>query len=191
VASGPKQSGSERRHLPFHVPLSQLRGIVTGSHPAAPRPDPPPKRYLLVTSSGGVLLDLLALRPWWSVQDTHWVAVRARDTEQALAGLPVSWAPELRSRRPGAVVKAVFAARRQLRTDHVDVIVSAGSGIAAPWFIAAKLCGVPTLWLETLNVIGRPGLAARCCARLATAVVVQHPHLLERHRRAVYVGELY
>ena len=162
-----------------------------------PPPPPPassqplPKRYMLVSSSGGVLLDLLALRPWWSTLDTRWVAVRADDTEQVLAGLPVSWAPELRPRRLVAVLRAVLSARRRLRSEQVDAVISAGSGVAVPWFIAARLCGVPALWLETLNVIGRPGLAARCCARLATSVVVQHPHLLARHRRAVYVGELY
>jgi len=146
---------------------------------------------MLVSSSGGVLLELLALRPWWSAQETHWIAVRADDTEQVLAGLSVSWAAELRPGQPIAVLRAVIQARRRLSAERVNAVVSAGSGIAVAWFVAARLCGVPTLWVETLNVIGRPGLAARCCARLATSVVVQHPHLLARHRRSVYVGELY
>ena len=30
---------------------------------------------LLVSSSGGVLPDLLALRPWWGRYDVSWVAV--------------------------------------------------------------------------------------------------------------------
>lgn len=149
------------------------------------------KRYMLISSSGGVLLDLLALRPWWSERDVRWVAVRADDTEQVLAGLPVTWVPELRPRHPFAVLSAVLDARRRLRTEGIDAVVSAGSGVAVPWFLAARWCGVPALWLETFNVIGRPGLAARLCARLATSVVVQHPHLLGRHDRAVYIGELY
>jgi Oligosaccharide biosynthesis protein Alg14 like len=149
------------------------------------------KRYMLISSSGGVLLDLLALRPWWSARDVRWVAVRADDTEQVLADLPVTWVPELRPGRPGAVLRAVLGARRRLRDEPVDAVLSAGSGVAVPWFVAARWCGIPTLWVETFNVIGRPGLAARLCARLATAVVVQHPHLLARHRRAVYIGELY
>jgi hypothetical protein len=39
------------------------------------------KRILLVSSSGGVLLDLLALEPWWSRYDAIWAAMRAADTE--------------------------------------------------------------------------------------------------------------
>jgi hypothetical protein len=164
---------------------------VTSPPPATSPADTSSKSYLLVSSSGGVLLDLLALRPWWSTQDVHWIAVRADDTEQVLAGMPITWVEELRPRRPLAVLRAVLTARRRLRAGHVDAVVSAGSGVAVPWFVAARLCGVPSLWLETLNVIGRPGLAARCCARLATSVVVQHPHLMARHTRAVHVGELY
>jgi hypothetical protein len=39
--------------------------------------------------------------------------------------------------------------------------------------------------------VDRAGLAARLCARLAHQVVVQRPQLLQRHRRAVNVGELW
>ncbi len=80
---------------------------------------------------------------------------------------------------------------RELRRQPVDVILSAGSGVAVPWFVAAWLCRVPRVWVETFNVLGRPGLAARTCAAMATTVIVQHPQLVARHRRALYVGELY
>ena len=48
-------------------------------------------RVMIVSGSGGVLLDTIALRPWWERHTTSWVAVRAADTEIALAGLPVTW----------------------------------------------------------------------------------------------------
>jgi hypothetical protein len=145
---------------------------------------------LLVSSSGGVLLDLLALRPWWEQHVVHWVCVDAPDTRQALRGQAVSWAPELSPRHPIGVLRGVRRARRLLRSHDVDLVVSAGSGVAVPFFIAARTCGVRAWWVETFNVIGRPGIAARLCARLAHLVVVQHEHLLARHPRAVHVGEL-
>ena len=43
-------------------------------------------RVLLVSSSGGVLPDLLALRPWWGRYVAGWVAVDAPDTRELLAG---------------------------------------------------------------------------------------------------------
>ena len=153
--------------------------------------DAKPGRTVLVSSSGGVLLDVLALRPWWDRGPVLFVAVPAVDTRALLAGLDVRWVPELRPGRVLAVLREVLAAARVLRARPCRAVLLAGSGVAVPWFLAARLCGVPALWVETLNVVGRPGLAARLCARLATSVVVQHPHLVERHRRCVQVGELY
>lgn len=150
-----------------------------------------PARTVLVSSSGGVLLDVLALRVFWECGPVLAVAVPAVDTRALLDGLDVRWVPELGPRRVLAVLRSVLTATRVLRAQPCRAVLSAGSGVAVPWFLAARLCGVPALWVETLNVVGRPGLAARLCARLATAVVVQHPHLVGRHRRCVQVGELY
>jgi UDP-N-acetylglucosamine:LPS N-acetylglucosamine transferase len=138
-----------------------------------------------------VLLDVLALRPWWRSHEVSWVAVKAPDTAELLAAYDVRWEPELRPRDIGALVRAVIHARSALRSAGIELIVSAGSGVAVPYFLAARLTGVPAVWVETFNVIGKPGLAARLCAALASQVVVQHPELLARHRRAVNVGELY
>lgn len=44
------------------------------------------KRILLVSSSGGVLLDLLALGPWWSRHHAVWAVVKAANSVSALAG---------------------------------------------------------------------------------------------------------
>jgi hypothetical protein len=148
-----------------------------------------PLRVLLVSSSGGVLLDLLALRPWWQRHSTSWVAVRAADTSIALAGFPVTWqhAPHGWAQVPPAVWRAV----RLLRRDRPDLIVSAGRGLAVPYFLAARLRGVPAIWLETLTQTEPPVGAARLCTRLARAVLVQRPARLAAHKRAVLVGELY
>jgi Oligosaccharide biosynthesis protein Alg14 like len=146
---------------------------------------------LLVSSSGGVLLDLMALRPWWENHDVHWVAVDAPDTREVLRDQRVIWVPELTADRPLDALRAIHGARAVLAREDVDLLISAGSGVAVPYFLAARLSRTPAWWVETLNVIGRPGLAARLCARMSEYVVVQHSHLLTRHRRAINVGELY
>lgn len=148
-------------------------------------------RVLLVSSSGGVLPDLLALESWWGRYDACWVAVDAPDTRELLAGRRVRWVPELGAGRPDRVLAAVPGARSVLRSERIDLVVSAGSGVAVPWFLAARTAAVRAVWVETFNIVDRAGLAARLCARLASQVVVQRPHLLARHRRAVNVGELW
>jgi UDP-N-acetylglucosamine:LPS N-acetylglucosamine transferase len=149
------------------------------------------RKILLVSSSGGVLLDLMALRPWWEQHDARWVSVDASDTRELLRDQRVTWVPELTADRPVDVVRAIRGARALLARRDIGLVISAGSGVAVPFFLAARLSGTPAWWVETLNVIGRPGLAARLCARLSVCVVVQHSHLLAGHRRSINVGELY
>jgi hypothetical protein len=151
----------------------------------------PRYRVLLVSSSGGVLLDLLALRPWWSRHHVSWISVPAPDTSALLKEQQVHWEPEQSARRPLPMVAAVVRALRILRTERPDVIISAGSGVAVGVFIAARLLRVPALWLETFNIVDRPGIASKVCGRLAAAVLVQRPALLASRPRAVLLGELY
>jgi UDP-N-acetylglucosamine:LPS N-acetylglucosamine transferase len=146
---------------------------------------------LLVTSSGGVNLELVALRPWWSKYEAHWAAVRAVDTESLVAGHPVRWIDDISTRRPLSLLPALFRAWRHVRAERPGLVVSAGSGPAVPYFIVATALGVPTFWIATLNVAGRPGLSARICGRLASQVIVQRPAQLVGHPDGVLVGELY
>jgi hypothetical protein len=146
---------------------------------------------LLVSSSGGVLLDLLALAPWWRQHRPTWAVVRAMDTESALRNYDVCWIQECPagqlSRLPAAFVRAIALLRRV----RPEVVVSAGAGAAVPFFLAARLCRIPSVWISTLNVVDNPGRADRLCSRLASAVLVQRESLLRTHPRAIVIGELY
>jgi hypothetical protein len=148
-------------------------------------------RVLLVSSSGGVLLDLLGLRPWWSHHQVHWATVRAPDTEAAVAGMPCTWVDEHIAGRPFSLVRGVRQAAQVMRVVRPEVVVSAGTGAAVPFFLLARLRGVPAFWVSTLNLVATPGLAARICAWAATTVIVQRRSMLRAHPRAVLIGELY
>ncbi len=148
-------------------------------------------KVLLVSSSGGVLLDLLALGPWWSQQDVTWAAVEAPDTNTVLMGHTVHWVQERGFNRPWGVIPGVFEAYRVLRMVRPQVIVSAGTGVAIGFFLAARLLGIPTFWLETFNIIDRTAMAGRICSRLASQSMVQRPSMLRAHPDAEIIGELY
>ena len=147
-------------------------------------------RVLLVSSSGGVLDDLMAMEPWWTGLDRRWVAVRAPDTEELLAAEAVDWAVDATVSHPLQLARAVAAADRDLVRQPVDLIVSAGTAVAVPYFLAARRRGVRSWWVETFNMVGSPGRAARLCAALANRTLVQRPHLLSDRPRSVLVGEL-
>ncbi len=149
------------------------------------------RRVLLVSSSGGVLLELLALRAWWSRHEAIWAAARALDTVTALKDAEVHWIPEISARRPLNLLPGVGRAIQLLRHERISLIVSAGTGAAVPFFVAARLLGIPSFWIATLNVAEHPGAAARICARLASRVLVQRDDQLAGHRDAIVIGELY
>lgn len=145
---------------------------------------------LAVTSPGGVVLDTRAVARGWG--EVRWVAVRAVDTESHLAGSEVRWVDEVVARRPSTWVQGLRTAWSDLREHRPDLVISAGTGVAAPWFVAARLLAIPTVWIETWNLVGEGhGQAAALCSRLATSVAVQRPERLSAHRRCVLLGELY
>jgi hypothetical protein len=93
-------------------------------------------RVLLVSSSGGVLLDLLALRPWWSRHAVSWIAVQAPDTAALLKNERVHWEREQSDRHLLPLFAAIVRALKMVRADRPDLIISAGqvsqSGSSSP-----------------------------------------------------------
>ena len=148
------------------------------------------RRLLLVSSAGGVLGDVIALRPWWERLDRRWVAVRATDTEELLAGEDVGWGVDVPVGRPDLLASAVVAADRDLRRRPVDLVVSAGTAVAVPYFVAARRRGIECWWIETFNMVGESGRAARWCMALADRTLVQRRELLADRPGSVHVGQL-
>lgn len=148
------------------------------------------RRVVAVSSAGGVLLDLLEFDDWWSNDHVTWVAVDAVDTRRLLQDRDVRFDSEPRT-DPPALLSATRRAWTVLGELRPHVVVSAGTAIAVPYFLAARLLRIPAVWVETLNIVARQGKAARVCSRLAVTTVVQRPERLAAHRRAVMVGELY
>ena len=149
-----------------------------------------PTRLACISSSGGVLPDVLAVVDNWpSANEQVWVAPRAVDTEDALRGRNVVWADEPAG-SPLSMGRAVGQARALLVDRQIDWVISAGTAIALPFFLAARTCAARSLWVETLNIHGGQGRVAEVCSRLAERTLVQSADRLPAHRRALLIGEL-
>lgn len=149
------------------------------------------KRILLVSSSGGVLLDLLALGPWWARHHAVWAAVKAPDSVSALAGQRVHWIQEASIRRPIGLITGLAQAWRIIRKERPELVVSAGSAPAIAYFFFARARGIPTFWLSSLNILTTPGISARICARLTSRVLLQQSSMRGAHPDGIVIGELY
>jgi UDP-N-acetylglucosamine:LPS N-acetylglucosamine transferase len=145
---------------------------------------------LVVTSAGGVLLDVLALARSWG-GSRRFVAVRATDTAEELATERVRFRSESTERTVLGLAGELVVALVDLIAHRPMLVVSAGTRISVPWFTAAWLLRVPAVWVETLNLVDGQGRAARWCTRLADLVAVQRADRLALHARSVSVGGLY
>ena len=145
---------------------------------------------LLVSTQGGHLAHLLALRAWWEGQDRLWVCPDTPDVVDRLAGERVvrSYSPTTRN-LPNLLRNCVLALRL-VRRERPSVVVSAGAGVAVPFFVAAWLLRIPTVFIEVYDRVDTPTLTGRLCGPFTTRRIVQWRSQLEFYPDARLVGPL-
>ena len=93
-------------------------------------------------------------------------------------------------RSPAKVLGTFWRVFRILRRERPDLVISTGAGIAVPGFLAAKLLGIRTIYIESYARVESLSRAGWVCYHLADRFLVQHACLASRLPRAVYVGSL-
>jgi beta-1,4-N-acetylglucosaminyltransferase len=144
----------------------------------------------LVGSAGGHLAHLLMLRPFWSGHDRFWVTPDKPDATARLAGERryVCFGPTWRS--PSAAARNLALAARVLAAERPDVLVSCGAAVAVPFFLVARVRGIPTVFIEVYDRVDRPSLTGALLAPLATEVVAQWPEQLDAWPHATLLGPI-
>lgn len=145
-------------------------------------------RLLLVCSSGGHLAQLHRLQPWWSLYERTWVTFKTPDAEALLPGERVTWAYHPTTRNVPNAVRNFGLALRLLRRRRPDLVVSDGAGVAFPFFVAAKLLGIRTMYLEVYDRIDSPTLTGRLCAPLTDLFLLQWEEQKRFYPRGHVVG---
>jgi UDP-N-acetylglucosamine:LPS N-acetylglucosamine transferase len=145
---------------------------------------------LLVTTQGGHLTHLLALRGWWEDHDRVWVCPATPDAVDRLEGERVvtSYSPTTRN-VPNLVRNAVLAVRL-LRRERPALVVSAGAGVAVPFFVTAWLLRIPTVFIEVYDRVDTPTMTGRLCGPFTTRRIVQWQSQLDFYPDARLVGPL-
>jgi Oligosaccharide biosynthesis protein Alg14 like len=147
-----------------------------------------PLNLLLVGSSGGHLAQLTALGPWSRDHHRHWVCFDTPDAVSILRGERVTWAHHPTTRHLPNLLRNLRLAWRVLRTERPDVVLSTGAGVALPFFVLARLSGVPTVYLEVYDRVDSPTLTGRLCRPFATRMLVQWSEQRDLYRDAEVVG---
>ena len=159
---------------------------------SGPAPDPanPMLHVMLVASSGGHLIQLYRLRPWWDRHRRTWVTFRKTDSLSMLAGEEVVWAYHPTTRNIPNAIRNLRLAWRSVRRTRPDVIVSSGAGVAFPFFVAAKLHRVRTVYIEVYDRIDSSTLTGRLCYPLSDLFLLQWEGQQRFYRKGKVIGRL-
>lgn len=145
---------------------------------------------LLVSSTGGHLLQLLSMQGAWERLSRYWVTEDASDTRSLLKRERALFAHPPASRHAGNFFRDARLAWRVLSRVRPAAMVTTGAAIAVPFAWVARLRGVPVVFIETITRVDEPSLSCRLVAPVADRLYVQWPELARRTTRARYVGGL-
>ncbi len=137
-------------------------------------------RLLLIASSGGHIFEMFCLREFWKDKDRYWVSFPTADAKYLLRDeREVSWAAYPTVRNVPNLLRNLVLAARILLSNRPDMILTTGSGVAAPFLWIARLLGIPTVFVESITRITELSLTARMVKPFVTKMLVQWPELRE------------
>jgi UDP-N-acetylglucosamine:LPS N-acetylglucosamine transferase len=145
---------------------------------------------LLVCSSGGHLLQLLALRDVWEPYQRHWVTSDRSDARSLLKDEPVTYAYWPTSRNVKNLLRNAMVAWGLVRRRRPIVILTTGAATAVPFAWIGRLHGARVVYVESLTRIERPSLSLRLISPVASRLYVQWPELVRAVPKGRYVGSV-
>ncbi len=146
---------------------------------------------LLVCSSGGHLLQLVALRPAWDGLDRTWVTFDKSDARSLLAGERVIHAHGPTNRNVGNLLRNLLLAVRVVRQTRPRAVLTTGAGVAVPFAWVARLHGARVVYVESFTRIDSTSLSLRLIRPVAERLYVQWPELARTVPGARYVGDVF
>lgn len=147
-------------------------------------------RVMFVASNGGHLAQLMGLRSWWVDRERIWVSFDKPDARSQLEGEDVVWAHWPTTRNIPNLFRNLVLAWRSMRRNRPDVVVSTGAAVALPFFLAAKIRRIPTVYIEVYDRMDSRTMSGRLCKPLSTEFLVQWPEQEELYPGAKNVGPL-
>ena len=144
----------------------------------------------LVASSGGHLTQLWWLEAWWSKEERFWVSFDTLDAQVRLSEEVTYWAHHPTNRSLTAMWNNFAVARRVLKKERPDVLVTSGAGVALPFFLWGWVLGIPLVYLEVYDRIDTPTLTWRLLRPFLSLTMLQWPDQLKFAPEGIVVGRV-
>jgi len=144
-------------------------------------------KLCLVCSQGGHMTELLELKSAWVDHDIFFITYRSQRELTARA-----YTFDNLTKYPLTIIPLFFASFTIFRKERPDWVISDGAEIAIPVFVAAKLCRIKTMFIESICRVNTPSFTGRVVYPIADVFLVQWSSLLSKFgSKARYVGGVF
>lgn len=148
-------------------------------------------KICLVGSSGGHLTHLYMLKPTWSQAKRFWVTFDKEDANSVLEGEQIYHCYFPTNRNIKNLIKNTFLAKKILKTEKPDIIISSGAAVAVPFFWLGKLRGAKTIYIEVFDRIDKPTLTGKLVYPVTDKFIVQWEEMKQVYKKAENFGSIF
>jgi UDP-N-acetylglucosamine:LPS N-acetylglucosamine transferase len=145
---------------------------------------------ILTCSAGGHLAEMRQLERFYGKQEHAFITFKRPDTV-ALAKEEKVFFIERPARNPIQTLKAFFQAWKIIREEKPKLVVSTGADVTVPVCIAAKLHGIPIVFIESYCRPIVPGWSGRIISLFADRVIYQWSALKKYYPSGVFAGSIF
>jgi len=145
-------------------------------------------KVCLVGSSGGHLMHLYLLKPFWQNVERCWVTFDKEDARSLLEGERVYHCYYPTNRNLVNLVRNLWLTVKVLRREKPNLIISSGAAVAVPFFWLGKLSGAKTIFVEVFDRINHPTLTGRLVYPVADEFLVQWEEMKRFYPKAKNLG---
>jgi beta-1,4-N-acetylglucosaminyltransferase len=146
---------------------------------------------LLVCSTGGHLLQLVALENAWGGFSRVWVTFDKSDARSLLRDENVVYAFGPTNRSVKNLLRNIVVAWRTVRRVRPEVVMTTGAGVAVPFAWVGRLHGARVVYVESLTRITAPSLSYRLIRPVADRRYVQWQELHDALPGTRYAGTVF
>ncbi len=148
-------------------------------------------KVCLVGSSGGHLMHLYMLKPFWEDKERFWVTFDKEDARSLLEGermIPCYY-PSNRSLK-GLLINTRLA-WKVIRKERPDLIISTGAAVAVPFFYVGKMFGAKTIYLEVFDRIDHSTMSGKMVYPVSDRFIVQWKEMKKIYHKAIDLGSIF
>lgn len=148
-------------------------------------------KICLVGSSGGHLMHLYMLKPFWQNKTRFWVTFDKEDAKSLLKDEKVYSCFYPTNRNVKNLIRNTFLAWKILRREKPNLIISSGAAAAVPFFYLGKLFQAKLVYIEVFDRIDKPTLTGKIVYPISDKFIVQWEEMKKVYPKAINLGPMF